>query len=163
MLATKNKGKKSGLKGPIAPKFSTSRKSLGYGVGLVGMSRTGGRDTAPMPQHAVKASRKRAVKASFKSDKAAAAFKTRAKGGEVKKSSQQTRNKKNNSEHLDNQIVEENVVVSKDNITDTTSKKTQIGMHKKSIAGKLNISERELDRRIRAIKRALPDKTTTAK
>jgi hypothetical protein len=62
-------------------KQNTNRKALGFGVGMVGMGFTGGRDGSPLPQHAAKASRKRALKKNFKSDVAAANFRMRALEG----------------------------------------------------------------------------------
>ena len=74
----KKKGKKSRLKGEMVPNFSPDRSSLGHGVGMIPLGQSGRRNSTPMPQHAIDASKRRAIKSSFLSDKSSASFRRRA-------------------------------------------------------------------------------------
>ena len=102
------------------------RNKSGYGSGLIGMGKTGGRVGKKLPDHAIRASAKRAAKLTTKSDAKAAGFKRRAAGIETLEAKSLIQ-----SEYTD---------VKKE--------------HDKSAhAKKLNISVDELERRILALKR----------
>ena len=107
------------------------------GVGLIGMNRNTGIIRSQMPEHAIRASVKRAVKKSFNSDRAAANFKKRvAEYG-----------KNEASPEKEQDFIEESVEIS--------AEQKSMNIKKQQAAKKLNISLAELDRRLELIKKAI--------
>jgi len=105
------------------------------GVGLIGMNRNTGIIRSQMPEHAIRASVKRAVKKSFNSDRAAANFKKRvAEYG-----------KNEASPEKEQDFIEESVEIS--------AEQKSMNIKKQQAAKKLNISLAELDRRLELIKK----------
>ena len=105
------------------------------GVGLIGMNRNTGIIRSQMPEHAIRASAKRAVKKSFNSDRAAANFKKRvAEYGENEVSPEKEQD-----------FIEESVEIS--------AEQKSMNIKKQQAAKKLNISLAELDRRLKLIKK----------
>ena len=105
------------------------------GVGLIGMNRNTGIIRSQMPEHAIRASAKRAVKKSFNSDRAAANFKKRvAEYG-----------KNEASPEKEQDFIEESEEIS--------AEQKSMNIKKQQAAKKLNISLVELDRRLKLIKK----------
>lgn len=102
------------------------RNASGYGVGLIGMGKTGGRKGKNLAGHALKASSRRAAITTIKSDTKSASFKRRASGVDPRDTTLPS-----NEQHP--KTIDDNL------------KATQ--------AKKLGISVSELERRLAALKR----------